>query len=64
MPVTREPQCFLCGKIYWGALTEGIIIRGHYICKDCEEQIIKLSPRDRYYYHVVERLKEIIWKCV
>ncbi|MDK2986316.1 MAG: Inhibitor of sigma-G Gin [Clostridia bacterium] len=64
MPNCKLPQCFLCGKIYRGNLEEGVIIRGYYICERCEEKIMKITVNDSYYYKVVDRFKETIWKDI
>ncbi|NLN16967.1 MAG: CsfB protein [Firmicutes bacterium] len=48
-------HCFVCGRLAKAPL----IIRGHYLCSACEEQIARAQVTDPHYGTLIEKIKTI-----
>ena len=54
-------KCFICGQIK----SDGIIINGEMICRDCERKIIDTKGEDSEYDELKDSIKVILFdECV
>lgn len=52
-------ECIICGAVYYGG---GILIRGRFICGDCERMMVNTGCDSLLYDFYVKGLKNI-WCC-
>lgn len=54
----ESPACILCRRLWQGS-DQGLYVKGHYICPECEARIIILSRDDPDYDYYKWGLKKI-----
>lgn len=47
--------CIICGQIK----EEGIVIVSHFICEDCESEMVRTEAEDAKYRFFIGRMKKI-----
>lgn len=47
--------CIICGL----HKQEGLLVREHFICHDCEKTLIATTPQDEAYYRLVQMVKKL-----
>ncbi|WP_209125701.1 sigma factor G inhibitor Gin [Alkalihalobacillus sp. BA299] len=50
-----KKQCVICEQ----KKSEGIHLFEHFICEDCERQIVITDPNDLYYHYYLKKLRKI-----
>lgn len=50
-----EQTCIICGQLK----EEGIVIVSHFICEDCEAEIVRTEAEDAKYRFFIGRMKKI-----
>ncbi|MFZ5650633.1 MAG: sigma factor G inhibitor Gin [Bacillota bacterium] len=53
-------RCIFCGQE--GGYVDGLLLRGSFICRDCERNMLNSSCRDFVYSFYIKGLKKI-WRC-
>jgi len=59
--VIESTECILCRRLRQKN-NQGLLVKGYYICPECEARIIVLSREDPDYDHYKWGLKKI-WYC-
>ncbi|WP_042201171.1 sigma factor G inhibitor Gin [Paenibacillus camerounensis] len=55
MEQQTEQPCIICGQIK----QEGIVIVSHFICEDCESEMVRTDAEDIKYRFFIGRMKKI-----
>ncbi len=50
-----DQRCIICGL----QKQEGLVVRDHLICENCERTIVSTSPTDDSYGPLVQRVKQL-----
>ncbi|HWJ02568.1 MAG TPA: sigma factor G inhibitor Gin [Verrucomicrobiae bacterium] len=53
------PVCIICGETPLLGIADGVVLRGKFLCADCEKEILDLDVESNDYEEVVEKLKSI-----
>ena len=53
------PVCLMCGETPTLGIMGGVVLRGKFLCTQCEEQILSLDAEGKEYDVVIEKLKQI-----
>jgi hypothetical protein len=53
------PVCKLCGTVPSSGITGGYLIKGAFICKNCEGAIVKLEIGTDEYNYYMQQLKKL-----
>lgn len=58
------PVCFLCSRVPEGGIRNGFLLRGIFICKDCERELINSKPEEKEeeYMLTIAKLRHILFK--
>ena len=57
MGAELQNECMICGKLVDQA--KGIHLLQHFICNECEKEIITTDTGDEQYHFFVERLQQL-----
>lgn len=55
MEQQTEQACIICGQVK----EEGIVIVSHFICEECEAEMIRTEAEDAKYRFFIGRMKKI-----
>jgi hypothetical protein len=55
MEQQTEQSCIICGQLK----EEGIVIVSHFICEDCESEMVRTDAEDIKYRFFIGRMKKI-----
>lgn len=55
MEQQTEQACIICGQ----KKEEGIVIVSHFICEDCESEMVRTEAEDVKYNFFISRMKKI-----
>lgn len=58
------PVCFLCAQVPAGGIRNGFLLRGIFICRECERGLINTKPEDKEeeYLLTIAKLRHILFK--
>ena len=58
------PVCFLCSNVPAGGIRNGFLLRGIFICRDCEQELINSKPEEKEeeYLLTIAKLRHILFK--
>lgn len=53
------PVCIVCGETPPLGIIDGVVLRGKFLCTNCENRILAMDLSSLEYEAVVEKIKEI-----
>jgi|GEM_PF-3377842 len=58
------PVCFLCCNVPEGGIRSGFFLRGIFICRECERELINNRPEEKEeeYMLTIAKLRHILFK--
>ena len=57
------PVCFLCCRVPEGGIRNGFFLRGIFICRECESELINSKPEEKEEYMLtIAKLRHILFK--
>ncbi|HEX3015260.1 MAG TPA: sigma factor G inhibitor Gin [Desulfobacteria bacterium] len=59
METNLLPVCIICGQTPSLGIMDGVILKGKFLCSNCEQHILSLEVDSADYEQVVEKLRPI-----
>lgn len=66
LPMAKErkgkilPNCYLCGEVPENGIMGGLKLKKAFICKKCEQEIVRLRIDSPLYEEFKEKIKKIL----